>query len=388
MSIMRDKFIPYGQQWIDEEDIEAVVGVLKSDYLTTGPKIKEFEEKLAELVDAKYAVAISNGTAALHAACFAAGLDVGDEIITSPITFAASANCALYLHATPVFADIDKDTYNIDPEDIKRKITERTKAIIPVHYTGQPCNMDEIMRIAEEHNLIVIEDGAHALGAVYKGKKIGSIGDMTTFSFHPVKHITTGEGGAIITDDKKLYEKLMLFRSHGITREADKLLNNYGPWYYEQQALGYNYRMSDIQAALGVSQLKKLDFYIKKRIEYIEMYNEAFEGVEGIITPYQYSDSKSSWHLYVIQLELEKLKIDRKEFFNELVNRKIGVNVHYIPVYYHPYYQNLGYRKGICPIAEKLYERIITLPLYPKMDKEDVTYVINNVKELLKSNLK
>lgn len=382
-----NKFIPYGRQWIDDDDIQAVVEVLKSDYLTTGPKIKEFEEKLAEYTGAKYAVAISNGTAALHAACFAAGVTEGDEIITSPITFAASANCALYLGAKPIFADIDMVTYNINPEDIRRKITEKTKAIIPVHYTGQPCDMDEIQKLAEEYGLTVIEDGAHALGAEYKGKKVGNIGNMTTLSFHPVKHITTGEGGAITTNDRAFYERLSLFRSHGITREADKLINVQGPWYYEQQALGYNYRMTDIQAALGISQLKKIGFFLKKRIEYVNMYNEAFEGMDGLVIPHQLKDSESSWHLYVIQLELEKLKSGRKAIFSELLSRKIGVNVHYIPVYYHPYYKGLGYKKGACPNAEKLYERIITLPLYPKMEKEDVNYVIANVKDIIKSNL-
>lgn len=380
---MANRFIPYGRQWIDDDDIQAVVEVLKSDYLTTGPTIIEFEKALAEYTDTKYAVAVSNGTAALHAACFAAGLGEGDEVIVSPITFAASANCALYVGARPVFADIDPDTYNIDPEDIKRKITGKTKAIIPVHFTGQPCNMDEITKIAEKNNLIMIEDGAHALGAEYKQRKVGSISDMTTFSFHPVKHITTGEGGAVTTDNKELYEKLSIFRTHGITRDDEKLLHNEGSWYYEQQDLGYNYRITDIQAALGLSQLKKLDMFLKKRREYVKQYNEGFEGVEGIIKPYQIDVAESAWHLYIIQLELEKFKVGRSEFFEELRNCGIGVNVHYIPVYYHPYYKKLGYQKGLCPNAEKLYERIITLPLYPKMGKDDVDYIITNVKEIV-----
>lgn len=380
------KFIPYGQQWIDEEDIQAVLDVLRSDYLTTGPKIKEFEEKLAETVGAEYAVAVSNGTAALHAACFAAGIGPEDEVITSPITFAASANCVLYAGAKPVFADIDPMTYNIDPEDIRRKISRRTKTILPVHYTGQPCDMTPIMEIAQKYDLQVIADGAHALGAEYKGRRIGGFGDMTTLSFHPVKHITTGEGGAIVTNSRKLYDSLVLFRTHGITREPDKLLAQEGAWYYEQQVLGYNYRITDLQAALGISQLSKLGKFLKRRREIAQKYDHAFCDVEGLVTPYQAVDTNSAWHLYIIRLELEKLKTGRREIFDELRKRNIGVNVHYIPVYYHPFYQNLGYRRGLCPHAESLYERIITLPLHPKMTEEDVQYVIENVKEIIAEN--
>ncbi|WP_198543812.1 UDP-4-amino-4,6-dideoxy-N-acetyl-beta-L-altrosamine transaminase [Petroclostridium xylanilyticum] len=376
-------FIPYGQQWIDEDDVQAVIKTLKSDYLTTGPKIKQFEEKLKEVAGAEYAVAIANGTAALHAACFAAGIQEGDEVITSPITFAASANCVLYMGAKPVFADIDPATYNIHPDEIRKKITKKTKAIIPVHFTGQPCDMDEIIKIAKEYDLMVIEDGAHALGAEYKGKKIGSIGDMTTFSFHPVKHITTGEGGAITTNSKELYEKLLIFRTHGITRDVEKMTKDEGPWYYEQHFLGYNYRITDFQAALGISQLKKLELFLEKRRKYVKQYNDAFKDIEGIVIPYQLPQTISAWHLYIIQLELQKLAVGRKEIFQELRSRNIGVNVHYIPVYYHPYYQKLGYQKGLCPHAEKLYDRMITLPLFPKMQSEDVEYVIQSVKEIV-----
>lgn len=382
-SSYQSKFIPYGKQHIDQEDINTVIEVLKSDFLTTGPKIKEFEDKLANYVGAKYAVAISNGTAALHAACFAAGIKEGDEVITSPITFAASANAVLYCGGKPVFADIDSKTYNIDPDDIRRKITDKTKAIIPVHYTGQPCDMDKILKIADEYNLIVIEDGAHALGGEYKDKKIGSIGDMTTFSFHPVKHITTGEGGVITTNDKELYEKLMMFRTHGITRDCDKLMNDDAPWYYEQHHLGFNYRMTDIQAALGISQIKKLDEFLKKRREFAKIYNEELRNIDGIAIPYQLENTNSAWHLYVISLELEKMKAGRREIFEELRKRNIGVNVHYIPVYYHPYYQNLGYTKGLCPNAEKLYDGIITIPLYPMMSKDDIKYIVNSLKEIV-----
>lgn len=370
-------YIPYGTQTIDDLDIDAIVNTLKSDYLTTGPKVTEFEKKVADYVGAKYAVAIANGTAALHAACFAAGIGEGDEVITTPITFAASANCALYCGAKPVFADIEEDSYNISPEEIRNKITDKTKAIIAVHFTGQPCKMDEIHRIAKENNLIVIEDAAHALGADYKGKKVGSISDMTTFSFHPVKHITTGEGGMIVTNDEKLYERLKLFRTHGITRDEKYLNKNDGPWYYEQIDLGYNYRITDIQCALGISQMDKLDDFVSKRRKLVERYNEAFEHISGVKIPKQIEGCNNSYHLYVIQVE------DRLEVFNKLRDAGIGVNVHYIPVYKHPYYQENGYKDVKCPNAERYYEHCISLPLYPKLSFEQQDYVIEKVKEFV-----
>ena len=372
-------YIPYGRQTIEDDDIQAVVDVLKSDYLTTGPSIVEFEKSVADYVGAKYAVAIANGTAALHAACFAAGIGVGDEVITTPITFAASANCVLYCGAKPVFADVKADTYNIDPADIQRKITDKTKAIIAVHFTGQPCEMDEIHAIAKKHNLIVIEDAAHALGADYKGKKIGSVSDMTTFSFHPVKHITTGEGGMIVTNDAKLYERLVLFRSHGITRDEKLMEKNEGGWYYQQLELGYNYRITDIQCALGVSQMKKLDKFVAKRRELVARYNEAFETVDGIICPKQVDGCHNSYHLYVIQVPNGR----RKEIFDKLREAGIGVNVHYIPVYKHPYYQKNGYQDVHCPNAEAVYENFISLPLYYGLSFEEQDYVIEMVKKFV-----
>lgn len=381
---VRNTFLPYGQQWIDDEDIKEVVKVLKSDYLTTGPKVAEFESKIAQYVGSKYAVAVSNGTAALHAACFAAGINEGDEVITTPLTFAASANCILYQGGKPVFADIDFDTYNIDPSEIEKNITEKTKAIIPVDFTGQPVDVDRIKDIAKKYGLIVIEDAAHALGAEYKGNKIGSLADMTAFSFHPVKHITTGEGGMITTNDEELYNRLVLFRSHGITRDANRLANkNEGSWYYEQLELGYNYRITDIQCALGISQISKLDKFLGRRREIAEKYNSYLKNIDGIILPYQASYSKSSWHLYVIQIELEKFKVGRREIFEALRAENIGVNVHYIPVYYHPYYQRLGYKKGLCPKAEKFYERALTLPLYPKMEEKDIEDVVAALEKVL-----
>lgn len=381
---MPKKYIPYGKQWIDDEDIKAVVEVLKSDYLTTGPKIEEFEEKFAAYVGAKYAVAVSNGTAALHAACFAAGIGPGDEVITTPLTFAASANCVLYQGGKPVFADIDPETYNISVEEIKKKITNKTAAVIPVHFTGQPCDMEEIYEIALENNLIVIEDAAHALGATYKGEKIGNcrFSDMTVFSFHPVKHITTGEGGMITTNKKELYDKLRLFRTHGITKEPDKYIRKTDEsWYHEQQMLGYNYRMTDIQAALGISQLKKSDEFLKRRREIARIYNQKLAEIEWIKLPYQETDRESSWHLYVIQVDEEKLGKSRKDVFNHLRSKGIGVQVHYIPVYWHPYYQELGYEIGLCPEAESVYKKIISLPIFPGMTKEEIRRILNYLED-------
>ena len=370
--------IPYGKQAIEQDDIQAVVDVLKSDFLTTGSQIAEFEQTVADYVGAKYAVAISNGTSALHAACFAAGIGPGDEVITTPLTFAASANCVLYCGGTPVFADVDPKTYNIDPEDIRRKITDRTKAIIAVHLAGQPCDMDAIHSIAREHGLIVIEDGAHALGSVYKGKKVGSMSDMTTFSFHPVKPITTGEGGMIVTDNEDFYKKMILFRSHGITRDDSMMTRNDGPWFYQQFDLGYNYRITDIQCALGCSQMKKLDRFLARRKEIVARYNEAFADCDNIITPYQLSDTESGWHLYIVQVK----NCDRRKVFENMREKGIGVNVHYIPVYMHPYYQEHGYENVHCANAEEIYSHIISLPLYPGLTSEQQDYVIDTLKSL------
>lgn len=382
-------FIPYGRQSIDEEDIQAVVEVLRSDYLTTGPKVAEFEKTLADYVGAKYAVAVSNGTAALHIACLAAGIGPGDEVITTPITFAASANCALYCGATPVFADIKPDTYNIDPAEIEKKITDKTKAIVAVHYTGQPCELDEIHAIAKKHNLIVIEDGAQVISGKYKGQMVGGLSDMTTFSFHPVKPVTTGEGGAVTTNDRELYRKLKLFQTHGITRDASQMTQNEGGWYYEQLELGYNYRITDIQCALGISQMKKLDGFAEHRRALAARYDALFADKISelqlvdenqkplIVTPYQHPDCLSSYHLYMIQVPA---KI-RKQLFDYLRENQIGVNVHYIPVYKHPYYQANGYKDVCCPNAEAFYAGAITLPLFADMSFEQVDYVVEKVCE-------
>lgn len=381
---IRNTFLPYGRQWIEEDDIQAVVDTLRGDFLTTGPAVDAFEQAIAQYVGARYAVSFSNGTAALHGACFAAGIEEGDEVITTPMTFAASANCVLYQNGTPVFADIDPMTYNLDPEAVERAITPRTKAIIPVHFTGQPAAMKEIHRIAKQYGLVVIEDAAHALGATYQGKRIGALSDMTMFSFHPVKHITSGEGGIITTNDEMYYQKLLQFRTHGITKNVNQLTDVHGPWYYEMQFLGFNYRMTDIQAVLGTSQLKKIERFIKLRKQYVALYEKAFRDVPEIMTPYQDEVGESSWHLYIIRLNQDQLRGSRKEIFEALLNENIGVNVHYIPVHWMPYYQELGYQKGICPHAEALYEEIITLPLFPVMTEHDVYDVINAVKKVLK----
>lgn len=381
---IREEILPYARQYIDDRDLDAVNEVLKSDFLTTGPKAKEFEEAIAEYVGAKYAVTFSNGTAALHGACYAAGVGEGDEVITTPITFASSANCALFMGATPVFADINKDNFNIDVKEIKEKITAKTKAIIPVDYTGQAVDIDGIKELIEGTDIVIIEDSAHALGTEYKGKKVGGLADMTMFSFHPVKTITTGEGGVITTNNEEYYKKLVNFRSHCITRDIEQLQDkDNGGWYYEQQDLGFNYRMTEIQAALGISQLNKLEGFINKRKEIVNKYNKAFGNLEGLILHKneQYSDTAN--HLYVLKLDLKKLKTDRKEIYNALIAENIGVNVHYIPVYWHPYYQKLGYKKGLCPKAEELYNAIITIPLFPAMTDKDVTDVIKSVNKII-----
>ncbi|MFK7696934.1 UDP-4-amino-4,6-dideoxy-N-acetyl-beta-L-altrosamine transaminase [Paenibacillus sp. HJGM_3] len=379
---VRSTMLSYGQQWIDEQDIASVVEVLKGSYLTQGPRIADFERAVAEEAGARYAVAFSSGTAALHGAAFAAGIGLGDEAITTPITFAASSNCVLYQRGTPVFADIRPDTYNIDPEDIERKLTSRTKAIIPVDYTGQPADMDAIRALADKRGLVVIEDAAHSLGATYKNRKVGTLADMTMFSFHPLKHVTTAEGGVIVTDHHEYYKKLELFRSHGITKDPEMLLTDEGPWYYEMHELGYHYRMTDLHAALGLSQMAKLHSFVERRREIASIYNEAFSDLPGIVRPYQHPDTNSSWHLYMIRLEFSEFSVGRRRWFEALRAENIGVHVHYIPVYKLPYYQKLGYKAGLCPIAEQYYESAITLPLFPKMSNQDVQDVIHAVKKI------
>ncbi|HDP70437.1 MAG TPA: UDP-4-amino-4,6-dideoxy-N-acetyl-beta-L-altrosamine transaminase [Actinobacteria bacterium] len=391
--------IPYSRQFIDEDDIDAVVGVLRSDWITQGPKIQEFEKKLASCCGSNYAVAVSSGTAGLHIACLAAGIKPGDEVITSPITFVASANCVLYCGGKPVFADVQEDTVNIDPEKIKKQVSERTKAVIPVHFAGHPCDLEEVSAIAREHDLILIEDACHALGAEYKGQKIGSCkhSDMTVFSFHPVKSITTGEGGAILTNRQDLYEKLLMLRSHGITKEPNKFLNkdkvffsnpeslilNPNSWYYEMQELGFNYRLTDIQCVLGMAQLKKLNKFIERRREITEIYKNNFKGNEFFNLPKERDHVKSSWHLYPIKLKNDYKK-ERRRVFDKLREKGLGVHVHYIPVYRQPYYQRLGYNTTICPKAENFYQREISIPLYYSMSAGEIDYVVDTILKTFK----
>lgn len=380
---VRDTPIYYGHQYIDEADIQAVVDVLRHHDLTCGPKIKELEDKLCSVTGAKYAVVCSNGTAALHIACLAAGVGEGDEVITTPITFAASANCALYCGARPVFADINPETYNIDPKKVEEAVTSKTKAVVAVDYTGQSAELDPLLDICRANNLVLIEDGAHVIGTKYKGRANGSIADMTTFSFHPVKTVTGGEGGAVLTNDETLYKKLLLYRSHGITRDESLMEHEPdGAWYYEQVALGYNYRMTDIQAALIISQLDKLPMFSERRKEIVARYNEAFDKLPQLFVQKEIPESDTTRHLYMLRIVPEKLSIDRKRFFDALAAENVCCNVHYIPTYYFPYYEKLGYRRGLCPNAEKLYEEIITLPLYYAMTDEDVASVIKAVTKI------
>lgn len=378
---VRSTFLPYGQQWIDEEDIAAVVKVLQSPFLTQGPAIVAFEEAVAQYIGVKHAIAFCNGTAALHGALFAAGVTTGDEVITTPLTFAASANAIGYCDATVVFADVDEKLYTIDPKKIKEKITPKTKVLLPVSYTGQLAEMDLIQTIAKEHQLMVIEDGAHSLGATYKGKKSGQWADMTMFSFHPVKHITTGEGGMIVTDSDIFAQKLRQFRTHGIVKNEETMKQ--GPWVYEMEFLGYNYRMTDMSATLGLSQLKKLDTFLQRRREIASLYHEAFCNDASLILPYQHPQSHSAYHLYLLRFSSTNFIHNRTAIFEALHQENIGVQVHYIPVHTLAYYQGLGFKKGDYPIVEKLYEEMISLPLFPKMTNKDVQDVICAVRKII-----
>ena len=375
------KFIPYGHQWIDEEDIEEVVKVLKSDWITTGPKIEEFENALRRYVGCKYAVAVNSGTSALDIAVQTLNLPRGSEVITTPFTFVATSNAVLYNNLKPIFVDIEKDTRNINPEEIRKKITDKTKAIIYVDYAGHPCDIEEIKDIAEEHDLYLIEDASHAIGAEYKGKKIGNFADMTIFSFHPVKHLTTGEGGAVVTNNKEFYDRLKILRNHGIDKSA---LERFGPeagWAYDLKFLGRNYRITDFQAALGISQLKKLDEFIRRREEIVEMYNEAFEDVPEIEAPVMKPYAKPAWHIYTVLLN----GIDRDNFFSKMRERDIGVNVHYIPIYRFSYYQEqFNINPEDFPVTEEVFNGIITLSLFPKMKDDEIFYVIEAVKKVIK----
>ena len=375
----------YGKQTIEDDDIKAVVDTLKSPLITCGPKVDELEKELCEYTGARYAVAVSNGTAALHCACIAAGIGSGDEVITTPMTFAASANCALYCGARPVFADINPETYNIDPKSIRKCITSRTKAIVAVDFTGQVVGADEIRKICDEYGLLFIEDAAHSIGSSYNGVKVGNIADITTFSFHPVKTITAGEGGAVLTNDENLYNKISLAHTHGITHDEAMMkdLPHEGMWYYEQISLGYNYRMTDFQAALLISQLGKLERFKKRRKEIVDYYDSELRNVDGIIIQKEIEQSDTCRHLYIIRLDENVLSCTRREFFDEMSSRGVQPQVHYVPVYWFPYYQELGYKKGLCQNAERIYKGIMSIPLYPSLTEEETEYVVDVIKTIV-----
>ena len=376
---IQKKYIPYGRQEITQADLDAVATALQSDYLTQGPRIQEFEEALAAKLGAKYAVVFNSATSALHGGCFALGVGEGDEVISTPNTFVATTNAALYEGATPVFADIEADTGNIDVEKIEALITPQTKLLIPVHYAGHPVDLEAIHKIADKHNLYVMEDACHAPGAFYKGTKIGdcTYSDMVSFSFHPVKHIASGEGGAILTNRKDLYEKLLVFRTHGITKK-NMHRNDMGGWYFEMQELGFNYRLTDMQAALGLSQLQRLEDSVEKRRKIADYYFEAFADNSYFDLPPERAYAQNSYHLFPIRLK-NPYNQQKKAIFEALRANGIGVQTHYIPVYTHPYYQDLGYPMGLCPVCEDFYEREISIPMYPSLSEEDLAYVVKQI---------
>lgn len=380
---VRQSPIFYGRQCIEQDDVEEVAKTLLSDFITCGPRATQLEQMLCEITGAKYAVVVSNGTAALHLAALAAGFTEGDEVIVSSITFAASANCVRYCGAMPVFADINPRTYNLDPASVRKLITPRTKAVVAVDFTGQAVELDELRAICREHDLLLIEDAAHAIGTKYKGQPVGSISDMTCFSFHPVKTITSGEGGAVTTNDEQFYRRLLRLRTHGITRNQEEMVHpTDAKWYNEQVELGYNYRLTDFQAALLISQLRKLSRFSARRREIVERYNEAFRDMPEIIVQEEIAESDTTRHLYILRLNLELLTCDRRQFFDALYAENVCPQVHYMPVYYHSYYEKLGYKRGICPNAEKFYEEVMSIPLYYSLTDEEVEDVIRAVKKV------
>jgi perosamine synthetase len=380
---VRTTLLPYGKQWIDEEDITSVVNVLRSDWLTTGPLVNEFEQDFAKTVAARYAVAVSNGTAALHSAMYALDINPGDEVIVPAMTFASTANCVVFQGGKPVFADVDDQALLIDPDDVERKITSRTKAIIAVDFAGHPCDYNRLRSIADDHDLPLVADGCHALGAIYNGHPIGSLADMTVFSFHPVKHITTGEGGAITTDNVTYNKRLKLFRNHGITTDSHQREST-GSWYYEMVDLGYNYRLTDFQCALGISQLKKLSPWIAKRNSIALFYDNFLKKIDEVTPLSRSSNVTHAYHLYIIKLVLERLNTDRNEIYAALRAEGIGANVHYIPVHLHPYYRKkFQTYEGLCPIAEAVYSRIISLPIFPRMTDADTNDVMNAISKVI-----
>jgi len=374
--------LPYARQTIEEDDVRAVVAALRSDWLTTGPAVEAFERAVAATVEARHAVAVSSGTAALHAAVFAAGIGPGDEVITSPLTFAASANAVLYLGGTPVFADIRPDTLNVDPAEVEARITPRTRGIAPVDFAGQPCDLDALMEIARIHRLVTIEDAAHALGASHKGRPVGAIADLTTFSFHPAKLVTTGEGGLVTTASEDLAGRLRRFRNHGLETDFRERSARGAP-YSPMVDLGFNYRLPDLQCALGLSQLAKLETFLKRRAAIAERYTAALDRIGAVTVPTLLPHGRHAWHIFPVLLQLEQLATDRNTVLAALRAEGIGATVHYVPTYWHPYYERLGYRRGLCPRAEAAYERLVTLPLFPRMTDSDIEDVVTALTKVL-----
>jgi UDP-4-amino-4,6-dideoxy-N-acetyl-beta-L-altrosamine transaminase len=381
---VRENFLPAFKPFINDAEINEVIDTLKSGWITTGPKVKLFEEEVQEFIGSKHAIAVSSCTSALHLSLVAYGVGSGDEVITTPFTFASTINVIIHQGAKPVFVDIDRETYNIDVTRIEDNITEKTRAIIPVHYAGHPCEMDDLMEIAQKYDLIIIEDAAHAFSALYKGRKIGTIGHITCFSFYATKNLTTGEGGMITTNDDEVAEKVRMLRLHGMSRDAWKRYTSKGSWYYEVVYPGYKYNMTDIQAALGLAQLRKINHMQRRREEIAKMYNEAFDDLTEVIIPQVKDYVRHSWHLYPILLETNLLKINRNTFIEALKAENIGTSVHFIPIHLHPYYrEKYGFKQGDFPNAEYVYEREISLPIYPSMTDEDVETVITAVKKIV-----
>lgn len=381
---MRKKYIPFFIPNIDESEINEVVDTLRSGWLTTGPKTKLFEKKFSSYVNSKNAIALNSCTAALHLSLVALGITKGDEVITTPFTFVSTVNVILHRGATPIFADIDPGTYNIDPEEVEKAITPRTKAVLIVDYAGQACEFDEIREISDQHSLKIIEDAAHAVGTKYKDKKVGSLADLTCFSFYATKNLTTGEGGMVTTDDDALADQLRILSLHGMSRDAWKRYQASGSWYYEVVLPGYKYNFTDIQASIGLHQLEKLEEALVRRNEIAQRYTQGFEEVPGIITPYVAPYGRHAWHLYAIQVQEEVCGVSRDVLIEELKKEKIGTSVHFIPVHMHPYFRDhLGYRTGSFPVAEEVYSNIVSLPFYPQLNVKEIDEIIAAIKNLI-----
>ena len=368
--------IHYGHQWIDEADIQAVVDVLRSDWITTGPKVSEFEQAVADYVGAEYAVAVNSGTAALHAAMYAVGVGPGDEVILPPMTFVATANCVVFQGATPVFADVEPDTLLVNPAEVESKITERTKAIIAVDYAGQPCDYNALRNIAKRHDLSLVADACHSIGAQFNGRNVGTLADLSVFSFHPVKHITTGEGGMVVTDETKFAERMRRFRNHGISMDSRQRADH-GTWYYEMEDLGYNYRITDFQCALGLSQLQNLPAFLERRRQIAAQYDESFSRLPEVEALGLREGVLHAYHLYVVKTKYPVLNLGRAKFFRKMREKSVDVNVHYIPVHMQPFYRKyFNTNPGLCSVAETAYEGILSLPIFPAMKAADVQRVI------------